>query len=252
MADWMPWAKPFITEQIIFQRRVRALRQEFPSKDDLVTLQRQFKRMEEAFTSTKEEVVKLQERITTLEAEGTVLKDFKEHNEARLVAPEQDPGKHVSAPCLLRRKGPLLYSSEIYKKEKCYTMVCIVTTNVRVVYQQLSQIRTMAETIGKTEKRPLSHLTDAAKQGQRTLRGYLDDFNSIGANCEDELVTAFINGMNSRHYRAALEAALARVGRRWSNLKHEVVRMLEDATRRTKNRRSYDRETMGFLMPRVD
>lgn len=89
MADWMPWAKPMIAEQIFFQRRVRALKEELPSKDELVTLQRRFMRMEEAFASSKKEAVRLQERITTLEVEGAVLKDFKEQYEGRLVAPEQ-------------------------------------------------------------------------------------------------------------------------------------------------------------------
>ena len=96
--------------------------------------------------------------------------------------------------------------------------------------------------------RPSSTLAQIRKQGQRSLRAYLDDFKSTGTKCEDELVTAFIDGMTSRHYRAALEVAVERVGRSWSNLKDEVERMLEDAIRRNKNRRSYDLHAMEFLV----
>lgn len=124
----------------------------------------------------------------------------------------------------------------------------MVTTNVQVVHQQLSQITIMAETIGNMGKKPSSKIADVGKQGQRSLRAYLDDFRSTGTKCEDELVTAFIDGMTSRHYRAALEEALERVGRRWSNLKNEVERMLEDAKRRNKNRRFYDLHAIEFLV----
>lgn len=92
-ADLRLWAKPLVLEQIIFHRQLRAVKEEFPSKHELAALQQRFKKIEEEFTSSKGDVARLQERVTTLEAEVAVLKHLKEQGRVHPVAPKQVSGK---------------------------------------------------------------------------------------------------------------------------------------------------------------
>ncbi|KAL9121453.1 MAG: hypothetical protein Q9187_001990 [Circinaria calcarea] len=204
-ADLLLVAKPLVVEQIIFHRRLRAVKEELPSKHEFAALQQRFKKIEEEFAFSKQDVARLQERVTALEGEVAVLKLLKEQDRVHQVAPKQASAQ-----------------------------------------RQLSEITTTDGTVGETEKRPASNLDGVVRQGRRTLQAYLDDFDTTSAECEDELITAFLDGMASRHYRAALEGALDRVGRRWSNVKIEVARMLEDAIRRDKMRKSLDLRQWGF------
>ena len=75
-------------------------------------------------------------------------------------------------------------------------------------------------------------------QGSRNLTEYLRVGQERYAELEKHLVETFIEGMASRHQRAALESALAKSERSWKSLEVEVERMVADAERRRKNRRN--------------
>ena len=73
-------------------------------------------------------------------------------------------------------------------------------------------------------------------QGSKTLQEYWQTAND--ARPEKASVVSFVSGLSSKHGKIALEAALNKSGWVWSNLEREVQRMLEDASRRQRNRRS--------------
>ena len=73
-------------------------------------------------------------------------------------------------------------------------------------------------------------------QGTRTLREYWEAANETRP--EKKSIVALINGLSSKHSKIALEAALNQSGWTWSNLEREVQRMLDDAGRRQRNKRS--------------
>lgn len=77
-------------------------------------------------------------------------------------------------------------------------------------------------------------------QGAATLLEYLEEGDGGKARQEANFAMEFVRGIADKHKRAALEAELTEEGWSWRNVQIHIHRMVDEAERRKKSKRSME------------